>query len=42
MIIISASIEGKSIAIQAGANDFIAKPFNIDELIGKIERLINL
>lgn len=40
VMVISASIEGESIAAQAGANDFIAKPFDIAELIGKVEKLI--
>lgn len=41
VIIISASIEGKRIAERAGANDFLAKPFDINELISKIQNLIN-
>lgn len=41
VIIISASIEGKNIAAQAGASDFIAKPFDLDALIGTIQGLLN-
>ena len=41
VIIISASIEGKKIAAEAGANDFIAKPFDIAQLIDKVQELIN-
>jgi DNA-binding response OmpR family regulator len=36
VIVISASQEGKNIAHQAGATDYIAKPFDIDDLIAKI------
>ncbi len=41
VIVISASIDGESIAIRAGANDFLGKPFEIKTLLGKIERLVN-
>ncbi|RYY30585.1 MAG: response regulator transcription factor [Sphingobacteriaceae bacterium] len=41
VIVISASIEGKSIAEEAGANDFLAKPFDINELISKVQGLLN-
>jgi DNA-binding response OmpR family regulator len=38
VIVISASREGKHIAREAGANDYITKPFDIDELILKIDQ----
>jgi DNA-binding response OmpR family regulator len=41
VIIISASIEGEKIATEAGANNFIAKPFDLDELIDKVQELLN-
>jgi CheY-like chemotaxis protein len=41
VIIISASIEGAKIAAEAGANNFIAKPFDVDELINKVHQLLN-
>lgn len=40
VIIISASREGQRIAAEAGATEFIAKPFNFDELIEKIQKSI--
>jgi len=41
VIVISASTEGKHIATEAGASAFIAKPFDIDQLITKVEALLN-
>lgn len=40
VIMYSASTEGESIAKVAGADDYIAKPFDLDELIDKVNRLI--
>lgn len=40
VIVISASQDGKEIAVDAGANDFIAKPFDLDELFQKIEHYV--
>ncbi|RKR83608.1 response regulator receiver domain-containing protein [Mucilaginibacter gracilis] len=40
VIMISASPELKRSATEAGADDFLEKPFNIDELLNKIELLI--
>ncbi len=37
VIVMSASRDGQQIAMDAGADDFIAKPFDIDLLIEKIE-----
>lgn len=37
IIMISASSDIKNSAISAGANDFVAKPFNISGLLEKIE-----
>jgi DNA-binding response OmpR family regulator len=36
VIVISASRDGKEIAFEAGASDFLAKPFDIDELLEKV------
>lgn len=36
IVIISASDGAARMAIEAGADDFISKPFEIDELLGKI------
>jgi CheY-like chemotaxis protein len=36
IIIFSAHPSGEQTAREAGANDFIAKPFEIDDLLGKI------
>ncbi|RYE36047.1 MAG: response regulator [Sphingobacteriaceae bacterium] len=41
VIVISASMEGKDIAIEAGANDFLAKPFDLDLLVNKVQSLLN-
>lgn len=40
VIIISASTEGKRIADAAGANHFISKPFDVDNLVNSISGLI--
>ena len=40
VIVISASTEGKKIATNAGATDYVAKPFDLNALIIKIEGLI--
>jgi len=37
VIVISASTDGKEIADQAGATQFLAKPFDVDELINLVE-----
>ncbi|TSD67475.1 response regulator [Inquilinus sp. KBS0705] len=39
VIMLSASRDIKQSAITAGADDFLAKPFEMDELIRKIEQL---
>lgn len=41
VIIISASQDGKKIADDAGANDFMAKPFDLDYLLVKIQQYVN-
>ncbi len=40
VIVISASTEGQKIAQEAGASAFIAKPFDIDQLINKVETIL--
>lgn len=37
VILVSASLEAKNIADEAGADGFLAKPFQLQELIGVIE-----
>lgn len=38
IIMISANTNGEKIAKEAGANDFVAKPFEINDLLAKIEK----
>ncbi|GGH10994.1 response regulator [Mucilaginibacter phyllosphaerae] len=40
VIVISASTEGSLIAKASGANDYISKPFDMDQLVTKIQTLI--
>lgn len=40
VIMYSASTEGEGIAKAAGADDYIAKPFDLDELMDKVNRLM--
>ncbi len=40
VILISANRDMERVARDAGADDFIAKPFDLDKLLDKIERLI--
>ncbi|RZK35125.1 MAG: response regulator transcription factor [Hymenobacter sp.] len=41
VIMISASKDVKESAMKAGADDFLAKPFDMNDLLKKIEALIN-
>ena len=41
IIIVSANKDTEQIAIRAGANDFICKPFDIDELEGMVNKHAN-
>jgi DNA-binding response OmpR family regulator len=41
VIVISASLEGRKIATVAGACDFLAKPFDIDQLIAKVQKQLD-
>jgi DNA-binding response OmpR family regulator len=40
VMIISASKDGKDIAKNAGANDYLPKPFDIDLLLNKVDGLL--
>ena len=40
VIILSASVDGNDIATNAGANAFIAKPFDMDDITLKIEKVL--
>ncbi|CAD7797760.1 Response regulator MprA [Chryseobacterium aquaeductus] len=40
VIVLSASVDGSIIADDAGATDFVPKPFDMDDLIGKIKSLL--
>lgn len=40
VIVISASRDGREIAFEAGATDFLAKPFDVDELLEKVNSWI--
>ncbi|WP_345949101.1 MULTISPECIES: response regulator transcription factor [unclassified Mucilaginibacter] len=40
VIVISASTEGKKIAEEAGASSFIAKPFDIDQLVNRVQHML--
>ena len=42
IVLISASREIEQSAIDAGANDFLAKPFEVNDLIKKIEQHISV
>jgi DNA-binding response OmpR family regulator len=41
IMMISAHPNAKEICMDAGADDFISKPFDMQDLIGKIEQLIH-
>ncbi|WP_295767120.1 response regulator [uncultured Mucilaginibacter sp.] len=40
VIVISASREGERIATEAGADGFLAKPFDLEQLISRVEQVI--
>ncbi len=40
ILLVSANRDMERIAREAGADDFIAKPFDLDKLLNKIERLL--
>lgn len=42
VIVLSASVDGDDIAADAGANDFVAKPFDLDNIVSKINGLLLL
>ncbi|HEU4784955.1 MAG TPA: response regulator [Ktedonobacterales bacterium] len=37
IIVMTANLDAHKTAVAIGANDFLAKPFDVDELLGKIE-----
>lgn len=41
VLMISASKDIKQSALDSGANDFLAKPFEMNDLLGKIDQLLN-
>jgi len=41
VIVISASRDGEQIARDAGANQFIAKPFDLNNILDSVNALIN-
>lgn len=41
VIVISASRDGCTLAMNAGATDFVAKPFDLDQLVGKMKNLLD-
>jgi DNA-binding response OmpR family regulator len=41
VIMISAHPNAKEICIQAGADEFISKPFDMQEILSKIQQLVN-
>jgi CheY-like chemotaxis protein len=40
VIVISASSDGRQIAFAAGADEFIAKPFDLDNIIATVRKFI--
>ena len=40
VLLISAHIKGEATAIEAGADAFLAKPFDIDEMLDKVAKLL--
>jgi CheY-like chemotaxis protein len=40
VIVLSASTDGAKIAKDAGANGYIAKPFDIDDLLDRVENIL--
>jgi DNA-binding response OmpR family regulator len=40
IIVISADIETRPKALQLGANEFVAKPFNTDQLVNRIKTML--
>ena len=40
VVMISAHPDARDASLQAGADDFLGKPFNVDELLGVVERYV--
>jgi DNA-binding response OmpR family regulator len=41
IVMVSASHEVRKMAFQAGADDFLAKPFEMDDLLNKVKKNLN-
>ena len=41
VMMISAHPNAKELCLQAGANDFMAKPFDMDDILNNVGRLVN-
>jgi DNA-binding response OmpR family regulator len=41
VIVFSANLESRDEAIRIGASDFVAKPFNTDEMVVRVGRLVS-
>lgn len=41
IIVMTANLDAQKTAAAIGANDFLAKPFDVDELLGKIEHALH-
>src|SRR4051812_9401424 len=41
VIMVSANKDVEKLALESGANDFLAKPFQMNDLLGKIKNLLN-
>lgn len=40
VIVVTAQVDVEELALKAGANDFIAKPFRFADLLHKVQRLL--
>lgn len=42
ILCISASVNGRQVALEAGADQFLAKPFDIDDVVSIVEDVVKL